>query len=78
MKPQIKKKNDAYVSFITKWIIFIIKLMYIYFFSEENSLICSHLEEVCFFLIACFQGAIRRHIFRMQSHLSVNLFVQMP
>ena len=47
MKPQIKKK-DAYV-FITKWIVFIIKLMYIYFFLKENSLICPHLEEVYFF-----------------------------
>ena len=36
-------------------------------FSEENSLICPHLEEVYLFLIACFQEAIRRHIFRMHS-----------
>ena len=32
-------------------------------FSEEISLICPHLEEVYFFSIACFQGAICQHIF---------------
>ena len=42
-------------------------------FSVENSLICPHLEDVYLFLIACFQEAIRRHIFRMHSNLSVTL-----
>ena len=62
--------------FKTKWIVFIIQLMYIYFFSEVNSLICPHLEEVNSFLIACCQEAIRRHIFRMHGDLSVTLLVK--
>ena len=45
-------------------------------FSEENSLICSHLEEVYLFLVACFQEVIRLHIFRMHSDLSVTLLVK--
>ena len=45
-------------------------------FSEENSLICPHLEEVYLFLIACFQEAIRQHIFRMHSDPSVTLLVK--
>ena len=39
-------------------------------FSEENSLICPHLEEVYFILIACFQESIRRNIFRIQVTLA--------
>ena len=53
MKLQNKKKNDA-CFFRTKWIVFIIKLKNIILFSEEKSLICPHLKEVYFFLIACF------------------------
>ena len=62
--------------FLTKWIVFIIQLMYIYFFSEENSLICQHLEEVYLFLIVSFKEAIRRHIFRMHSDPNVTLLVK--
>ena len=62
--------------FITKLIVFIIQIMYIYFFSEENSLICPHLEEVYLSLIASFEDAIRQHIFRMHSDLNVTLLVK--
>ena len=50
---------------------------YVYIlFSEGNSLICPHLDKVYFFLIAYFQEAISRHIFRMQSDLSVTRLVK--
>ena len=45
-------------------------------FSEENSLICSYLEELYFILIASFQEGIPRHIFHMQSDLSVTHLVK--
>ena len=74
MKPQIKK-NEAYV-FYNKIDSFHYQTYVHILFSEENSLICPLSEEVYFFLIPCFQEAIRRHIFRMQSDLSVILLVK--
>ena len=45
-------------------------------FSEENSLTCPHLVGIYFYLIAGFQEAIHRHIFRMHSDLSMTLLVK--
>ena len=44
-------------------------------FSEENSIICPHLEEVCTILIACFQEAIRRQFSVYARDLSMTLQV---
>ena len=74
MKPQIKK-NYAYV-FYNLMDSFHYRTYVHILFSEENSFICPHLEEVYLFLIASFQEAICRHIFRMHSDLSVTLLVK--
>ena len=45
-------------------------------FAEENSLVCQPSEDIYLFVIACFQEAIRRRIFRMHSDLSVTLLLK--
>ena len=57
MKPQIKKKWFI-CFFYNKMDSFHYQTYVHILFSEENSLICLHLEEVYFFLIASHQEAI--------------------